>query len=77
MCVCVGGGVGDPIIFLHESTRGVEQRLHTENQRPRCLGSVLKVCVVGVGWVDKPKMLWPKASPLDLCFVPGPSYSTK
>ena len=21
-------------------------------------------------------MLWPKASPLDLCFVPGPSFST-
>ena len=44
MCVCVGGGVGDPIILLHESTRGVEQRLHTENQRPRCPASGLKVC---------------------------------
>ena len=44
--------LGDPI-FLHESTRGVELRLHTEIQRPRCQGSVLKVCVGGGGWVNK------------------------
>ena len=37
-------GSGDPIFFLHESTRGVEIRLHTENQHPRCPGSGLKVC---------------------------------
>ena len=34
-------GSGDPIFFLHESTRGVELRLHTQNLRP---GSGLKVC---------------------------------
>ena len=45
------GGQVTLFFLLHESTRGVELRLHTENQRPRCLGSVLKVCVVGVGCV--------------------------
>ena len=43
-------GSGDPIFFLRESTRGVEIRLHTENQHPRCPGSGLKVCGGG-GWV--------------------------
>ena len=48
-------GSGDSI-FLRESTRGVEIRLHTKNQHPRCPGSGLKVCVgvVGVGrWVNQ------------------------
>ena len=31
----LGLAFGDPIFFLHESTRGVELRLHTENQGPR------------------------------------------
>ena len=48
-------GSGDPIFFLHESTRGVVLRLHSKNQRPRCPGSGLKVCG---GWVvGKPNLV--------------------
>ena len=36
-------GSGDHICFLHESTRSVELRLHTDNQRPMCRRSGLKV----------------------------------
>ena len=39
-----GGGGGQLTLFF-ESAKGVELRLHTENQRPRCPGSGLKVCV--------------------------------
>ena len=50
-------GSGDPIFFLHESTRGVVLRLHTKNQRPRCPGSCLKVSGGGGGWVCKPNLV--------------------
>ena len=51
------GSVGGGSIFsLHESTRGVIIRLHTENQNPRCPGSGLKVCGGG-GWVCKPNLV--------------------
>ena len=62
------GGKGDPIFFLHESTRGVELRLHTENQCHWWPGSGLKVCGVGksnlVKCVAQRLRLWTCA----LCF---------
>ena len=51
-----GRGSGDPTFFFHESTWVVVLRLHTENQRPRCPGSGLKVCV---------------ARKADICFAQG------
>ena len=39
-----GGASGDHYFFFYESTKGVELRLYTENQRPRCPASGLKVC---------------------------------
>ena len=49
------------ILFWNKSSRGVKNiRLNTEN---KC-GNYLS------------EMLWPKASPLDLCFVPWPSLSS-
>ena len=50
--------------------------MHTENYLPRCSGHDLKVCVWG-RWVDfyYIETVWPKASPLDWWFVPGPRFS--
>ena len=59
--------------LLRESTR-----LDTKNQRPSvCGGGGVGGCV---GVLTKfSELLWPKASPLDLCFVfvPGPSFSIR
>ena len=73
----VGGRGG---YFWHKSNIGVKIGLHAGNQQPRCHGSVLKVCGVMLwrlcgGETKFSETLWPKAWPLELCFVHGPSLS--
>ena len=51
--------------FLDESSLGLKLSLYPEFQLPMCPGTVLKVCVVGGGWVVGVETkfsvrLWPK-----------------